>query len=109
MIQYDFDSDFLFARDTRQLTDIAEYARVSKAQQVIVTGYRGSTLLSNGTVLAEKSDVARLRAQRVAEVLKGLGTPASNVRWISEPPAANGETDDQSRRVAVRVVPSAGR
>ena len=31
-IQYDFDSDFLFARNTRQLTDIAEYARVSKAQ-----------------------------------------------------------------------------
>jgi outer membrane protein OmpA-like peptidoglycan-associated protein len=109
VIQYDFDSDFLFARNTRQLTDIAEYARISKAQQVVVTGYRGSTLLSNGNVLIEKSDVARLRAQRVAEVLKGLGTPASEVHWISEPPAANGETDDQSRRVAVRVVPSAGR
>ena len=37
MIQYDFDSDFLFARNTRQLTDIAEYARVSKAQTVEVT------------------------------------------------------------------------
>jgi outer membrane protein OmpA-like peptidoglycan-associated protein len=109
VIQYDFDSDFLFARNTTQLTEIAEYARASRAQKVVVTGYRGSTLLSNGNVLIEKSDVARLRAERVAEVLKGLGTPASEVRWISEPPAANGETDDQSRRVAVRVVPSAGR
>ncbi len=108
-IQYDFDSDFLFARDTRHLTDIAKYARVSKAQKVVVTGYRGSTLLSNGNVLIEKSDVARLRAERVAEVLKGLGTPASEVQWISEPATANGETDFQSRRVAVRVVPSAGR
>src|SRR5579863_216628 len=41
VIQYDFNSDFLFARDTRQLTDIAEYARVSGAQEVKVMGYRG--------------------------------------------------------------------
>lgn len=109
VIQYDFDSDFLFARDTRQLTEIAEYAHVSQAQKVAVTGYRGSTLLSNGQILVEKSDVARLRAERVAEVLKGLGAPASEVQWISEPAAANGETDFQSRRVAVRVVPSVGR
>src|ERR1700722_13645496 len=83
-IQYDFDSDFLFARNTRQLTDIAEYARVSKAQTIEVTGYRSSTLLSNGNVLIEKADVSRLRAERVAEVLKGLGSPPSSVRWISE-------------------------
>jgi len=109
VIQYDFDSNFLFARNTRQLTDIAEYARVSTAQKIEVTGYRGSTLLSNGQVLIEKSEVARLRAERVAGVLKGLGAPASEVRWISEPAEANGETDFQSRRVAVRVVPLAGR
>ena len=54
-IQYDFDSDFLFARNTRQLTDIAEYARVSQANEIHVTGYRGSTLLSNGTELSKKA------------------------------------------------------
>jgi outer membrane protein OmpA-like peptidoglycan-associated protein len=105
VIHYDFDSDFLFARNTRQLTDIAEYARVSKAQTVEVTGYRSSTLLSNGNVLIEKADVSRLRAERVAEVLKGLGAPPSGVNWVSEPPAANGATDYESRRVAVKVVP----
>jgi len=105
IIQYDFDSDFLFARDTRRLTDIAEYARVSKAQTVEVVSYRGSTLLSNGDLLIEKANVSRLRAERVAEVLKGLGTPASAVRWIGEPAAAHGATDYQSRRVAVRVLP----
>jgi outer membrane protein OmpA-like peptidoglycan-associated protein len=105
VIQYDFDSDFLFARNTRQLTDIAEYARVSRAQKIEVTGYRGSTMLSNKNVLIEKANVSRLRAERVAEVLKGLGTPASVVRWISEPAAANGATDYESRRVAVRIVP----
>jgi outer membrane protein OmpA-like peptidoglycan-associated protein len=105
IIQYDFNSDFLFARNTRQLTDIAEYARVSKAQTVEVTGYRGSTLLSDKHVLIEKADVSRLRAERVAEVLKGLGTPPSAVRWIAEPAPANGATDSESRRVAVRIVP----
>ena len=105
VIQYDFDSDFLFARNTRQLTDIAENARVSKAQTVEVIGYRASTLLSNGSLLTEKANVSRLRAERVAEVLKGLGAPASAVRWISEPAAANGATDYQNRRVAVRVSP----
>jgi outer membrane protein OmpA-like peptidoglycan-associated protein len=105
VIQYDFDSDFLFARNTRQLTDIAEYARVSKAQSIEVVGYRGSTLLSTGNVLIEKADVSRLRAERVAAVLKGLGTPPSAVSWMSESAAANGATDFESRRVAVRIVP----
>jgi outer membrane protein OmpA-like peptidoglycan-associated protein len=105
LIQYDFDSDFLFARDTRHLTDIAEYARVSKAQTIEVVGYRGSTLLSNGNLLVEKANVSRLRAERVAEVLKGLGTPASAVRWIGEAAAAHGAKDYESRCVAVRVVP----
>jgi outer membrane protein OmpA-like peptidoglycan-associated protein len=105
IIQYDFDSDFLFARNTQQLTDIAEYARVSKAQTLEVVGYRGSTLLSNGNLLIEKANVSRLRAARVAEVLKGLGTPPSAVRWITESNPANGAKDFENRRVAVRVVP----
>jgi outer membrane protein OmpA-like peptidoglycan-associated protein len=104
-VQYDFDSDFLFARNTRQLTDIAEYARVSKAANLEVIGYRASTLLSNGNLLIEKANVSRLRAERVAEVLKGLGTPASTVRWINEATAANGATDYENRRVVVRIVP----
>lgn len=105
VIQFDHDSDFLFARNTRQLTDIAEYARVSNARQIEVSGYRGTTLLSNGNLLIEKANVSRLRAERVAEVLKGLGTPASTVRWVSEAAAANGATDYENRRVVVRIVP----
>jgi outer membrane protein OmpA-like peptidoglycan-associated protein len=105
VIEYDFDSDFLFARNTRQLTDIAEYARVSKAQTVEVTGYRASTLLSNGNSLIEKAQVAQLRAERVAQVLKGLGTPASAVHWSGEATAANGASDYENRRVVVRIIP----
>ncbi len=105
VIHYDFDSDFLFARDTRQLANIAEYARVSKAHSIEVVGYRGATRLSEGTVLTEKPDVAQLRAERVGHVLEGLGTPASTVRWVSEPAAATGDTDYENRRIVVRIVP----
>lgn len=105
VIHYDFDSDFLFARDTRQLVNIAEYARVCKAHTVEVTGYRGATRLSEGTVLTEKPTVAQLRAERVAEVLKGLGAPASAVKWVSEPTAATGNADYENRRIVVRIVP----
>lgn len=105
VIRFDFDSDFLFARDTRQLENIAEYARVSKARTVEVTGYRGATLLSEGTVLTEKPGVAQLRAERVAQVLKGLGTPASAVRWVSEPVASTGNADYENRRIVVSIVP----
>jgi outer membrane protein OmpA-like peptidoglycan-associated protein len=105
IIHYDFDSDFLFARDTRELTDIAEYARVSKAQKIEVVGYRGATLLSQGTVLTEKPQVAQLRAERVAQVLKGLGAPASVARWIAEPATPAGDADYESRRTVVRIVP----
>jgi outer membrane protein OmpA-like peptidoglycan-associated protein len=104
-IQYDFDSDFLFARNTRQLTDIAEYARVSKAQTIEVIGSRASTLLSSGQLLVEKANVPQLRAERVAEVLKGLGTPPTALRWVSAPAPANGATDYENRRVVVRIVP----
>jgi outer membrane protein OmpA-like peptidoglycan-associated protein len=103
-IHYDFDSDFLFARDTRLLPDIAEYARYAKAQKIEVTGYQGATLLSEGALLTERPGVAQLRAERVARILKGLGTPASSVQWVSEP-AAGGDADYETRRVVVRIVP----
>jgi outer membrane protein OmpA-like peptidoglycan-associated protein len=105
IIHYDFDSDFLFARDTRQLNDIAEYARVSKAQKIEITGYRGATLLSEGTALTEKPAVAQLRAERVADVLKGLGVPPSSVRWVFDAPPPSGNSDYEIRRTVVRIVP----
>jgi outer membrane protein OmpA-like peptidoglycan-associated protein len=104
-IHYDFDSDFLFARDTRQLNDMAEYARVSKAQKIEITGYRGATLLSEGTALTEKPSVAQLRAERVGDVLKGLGVPVSVVRWVSDLPTPSGNADYENRRTVVRIVP----
>ena len=106
-ILYDFDSAFLFSRDTRTVNQAADYAVASKAKQIEIVAHRGATLLSNGKVLVEGEAIASQRAERVATLLKGLGTdPASvKVRVISAPPQPDGKTDPDNRAVSIRVSP----
>jgi hypothetical protein len=106
-VLYDFDSAFLFSRDTRTVNQAADYAVAAKAKRIEVVAHRGATLLSNGKVLAEGEAVAAQRAERVVSLLKGLGAdPASvNVRIISTPSQPNGKTDPETRVVSIRVSP----
>jgi hypothetical protein len=106
-VLYDFDSAFLFSRDTRTVSQAADYAVASKAKQIEIVARRGATLLSNGKVLVEGEAVAAQRAERVATLLKGLGAdPASvNVRVVSTPPQPDGKTDPENRVVSIRVAP----
>ena len=98
-VLYDFDSAFLFSRDTRLVSQAAEYAVASKAKRIEIVAQRGTTLLSNGKVLVEGEAIAARRADRVVALLKGLGAdPTSvNVRVVSAPPQPNGKTDPESR------------
>jgi len=106
-ILYDFDSAFLFSRDTRTVNQAADYAVAAKAKQIEIVAHRGATLLSNGKVLVEGQAIAAQRAERVATLLKGLGTdPASvKVRVMSAPPQPDGKTDPENRVVSIRVSP----
>jgi len=106
-VLYDFDSAFLFSRDTRTVSQAAEYAVASKAKRIEIEAHRGATLLSNGKVLVEGETIAAQRAERVVTLLKGLGAdPASvNVRVVSTPPRPDGNTDPQTRLVSIRVTP----
>ena len=106
-VLYDFDSAFLFSRDTRAVSQAAEYAVASKAKHIEIVAHRGATLLSNGKVFVEGETVAAQRAERVVALLKGLGAdPASvNVQVISAPPRPDGKTDPESRVVSIRVSP----
>jgi hypothetical protein len=106
-ILYDFDSFFLFSRDTRTVNQAADYAIASKAKHIEIVAHRGATLLSNGKVLVEGEAVATQRADHVVTLLKGLGAdPASvNVRVASAPPQPDGKTDPESRVVSIRVSP----
>jgi hypothetical protein len=106
-VLYDFDSAFLFSRDTRTVNQAADYAVASKAKRIEIVARRGATLLSNGKVLVEGENVAIQRAERVATLLKGLGAdPASvSVRVISTAPQPDGKTDPDTRVVSIRVSP----
>ena len=106
-VLYDFDSAFLFSRDTRTVNQAADYATASKAKHIEVVARRGATLLSNGKVLVEGEAIAAQRAERVVTLLKGLGAdPASvNVRIVTAPPQPDGKTDPESRIVSIRVSP----
>ena len=106
-VLYDFDSAFLFSRDTRMVSQAADYAVASKAKRIEIVAHRGATLLSNGKVLVEGEAIAAQRAERVVALLKGLGAePASlNVRVVSAPPRPDGKTDPESRVVSIRVLP----
>jgi hypothetical protein len=97
----------LFSRDTRTVSQAAEYAVASKAKHIDVVASRGATLLSSGKVLVEGETVASERAERVVTLLKGLGAdPASvNVRVVSTPPQPDGKTDPENRVVSIRVSP----
>jgi len=106
-ILYDFDSAFLFSRDTRTVNQAADYAIASKAKRVEIVAHRGATLLSNGKVLIERETIAAQRAERVGTLIKGLGAdPASvNVRVVTTPPKPDGKSDPENRVVSIRVSP----
>lgn len=106
-IFYDFDSDFLFSRDTRIVSQAAEFAIAAKAKSVTVTALRGTTLLSNGRILNENETTAARRAEKVVDMLRGLGTSAESVTVRLVPGAAkpDGISDPDSRLVTIRVTP----
>jgi len=106
-ITYDFDSAFLFSRDTRVVSQAATYAAAAKAKSVEITAHRGASLLSNGHVLTENEAIARQRAERVVDILQGLGADAASIKvhiapGVSKP---DGVTDPQNRLLTIRVIP----
>jgi hypothetical protein len=106
-VLYDFDSAFLFSRDTRTVNQAADYAIAAKAKRIEIVAHRGATLLSNGKVFVEGEKIAAKRADSVATLIKGLGAdPASvNVQVVSTPPRPDGKTDPETRVVSIRVMP----
>jgi outer membrane protein OmpA-like peptidoglycan-associated protein len=104
-VLYSFDSDYLEYAGDHVVTEAANYAQSIKAETVKVTGYRATTLLSNGTRLAEKDGLAEKRAQNIATLLRGLGVANFTVDWKKDPEAADGQTDPSRRRVIIAVAP----
>ena len=97
---YAFNDDYLEFAANQVVTEAAAYARRQRASTVKVSGYRGTTLLSNGERLTEKSGLEEKRAQNIATLLRGLGISNVTVEAKSEP-----EPGASSRRVSITVTP----
>ena len=104
---FDFDSSFLFSRDTRVVNQAADFAIADKAKSVEITAQRGATQLSNGKILTESATIAAKRAEKVAALLRGLGTDAASLKIEirSGVPKTNGVSDWENRMVSIRVTP----
>jgi outer membrane protein OmpA-like peptidoglycan-associated protein len=104
-ILYQFDDDYLEFGGARIVNEAAAYAKQSGAKAVTVTGYRATSLLSNGQRLTEKEGLAEKRAQNTATLLRGLGVTTVKVDWKSDAEPADGLTDPSRRRVNIIVIP----
>lgn len=91
-------------RNSGVLNGIARYAFEIDANDIQVTGYSGSVLLSNGTLLEERPELGRLRAEELKELLVGVGI-APDAIHIDWEPAVTGEgsEDWRNRRTLVEV------
>ena len=83
----------------------AGYAVKIGASAAKVTGYRATTLLSNGQRLVEKTGLAEKRAQDIATLLRGSGVTAVSADWKKEAEPGDGKKDAERRRVTIAVIP----
>jgi outer membrane protein OmpA-like peptidoglycan-associated protein len=102
---FDFDNDFFSVHTTGALTALAAHVKNTSATRVTVTGYRGATRLSNGTLMTERAGIATERATKVRDTLVGLGVAPTVVTAAGreQPEAADGVNDPWRRRVVVNV------
>jgi outer membrane protein OmpA-like peptidoglycan-associated protein len=104
-VHYSFNDDYLEFGAHKAVTEAASYAKQTGASNIKVTGYRATSLLSNGQRLIEKPGLAEKRAQNIATLLRGLGAANVTVDWKSEAEQADGRTDPTRRRVSIVVTP----
>jgi outer membrane protein OmpA-like peptidoglycan-associated protein len=105
-VLYFFDSNYLpFPVEQATVDQAATYAAAMPNSKVLITGYRGQSNLSNGDVLVEDASLPRLRAEKVAEILKNFGIAAEQIEiaWVDEPQHNSGVLDWQKRRLVVTV------
>lgn len=108
-ILYFFDSNYLpFPVEQAAVDQAANYFTATTGSKVVVTGYRGEALLSNGKKLVEDPKIARERAEKVAAILVDFGVPRNHIttRWVDVPQNNNGVLDWKRRRVSIVVTPS---
>ncbi|HTV77038.1 MAG TPA: hypothetical protein VMF03_02200 [Steroidobacteraceae bacterium] len=106
-LTYDFDSE-VAGKTIGKALEAVQYARAIGAHRMLVLGYRGATLLSDGTVVAEIPDIGELRVHQLAAAIRKLGIPAATTLTLgssTDPEHADGITDPARRRTEITVTP----
>jgi hypothetical protein len=87
------------------LTEVLAFARLVKAREIEIMGYRGAVRLSNGQTLVEDATIGKQRAEQVAMLLRGasLSEPSYTIGWRNEAAPATGVDDHLARRVVITV------
>jgi len=105
-VSFAFDvSDHLFARDSRMVSVAANYAKAINAGAIEVIGYRSGALLSDGTRLQERADVASRRLAKVLGMLEHAGADPKLVTSRTSDAEFDGVDDYRTRRVTIIVKP----
>lgn len=111
---YDLDQAFLIYQYDDYLIDQAiAWIRAAKPRAIAITGWAATTpSIVSGRTIAETPEIARIRAERVAEALVRLGVDRKTmtVRWKTaarpvDVPEADGLREASRRRVDIVVTP----
>jgi hypothetical protein len=104
-LYFDFDNDFLSLHTTTAIQRIVAQFQLTRASEIDVRAFRGSSKLSNGNELVEQPRTAETRAAKVREILEGLGVPKASVRVtvVNEVRTPNGSDDAWSRKVTLSI------
>jgi outer membrane protein OmpA-like peptidoglycan-associated protein len=103
-VLFAFDDDYVEFGSIGTVRRAAAYAMKPGTSGVRVTGYRATSLLSNGEPLVEKPGLAEKRAKAIATLLQGLGVAGVRTDWKMEPEPADGKSDPSRRRVTIEVI-----
>ncbi|WP_144097600.1 hypothetical protein [Croceicoccus sediminis] len=104
-IYFPFERDRASGPDAMKLLELARLAKSTPGTTISVRAFRGATLLDNGEVLTEREDMARLRGEKIAGILIGLGAAEGSIKLevIDDVAKPTGKADWQSRRAELRV------
>ena len=107
-IRFFFNSDYIiYPIEQEDVEDAVDYANLLKASRLEIVAYREEALLSDGSRLVEKPQMSRLRAEKLALIVKDFGWPADKLRvkWEDRPVNNGGVSDYQLRRALIAVIP----
>ncbi len=111
-VYFEFDKDFLvYQYDDYLIDNAVTWIRAAKPKKLVVTGYAATKPETvSGQQIAERPEVARSRAEEIAETLRRLlpgmaiETKAETGAKVIDEPDADGIPGQSQRRAEIRVL-----